>query len=497
MIHGDVPPPTRWQIISRFQNSPGFGILLLSEVGGEGLDFQFCDTVVNYDLPWNPMKIEQRIGRIDRYGQKSDLIRVYSLFLKDTIEDRILKRLYERIGVFEESIGDMEVILGEQVSKLQREIFESTLSPVEQEERANAIAMSIEFKRKEEKSFLEQQDNLMGQDKIFGEQFEELRNSGKIISSAEIVAILTEFFADHFPRTRLVSRSDRRLILRPSNDFKESIRTHMIRSGYPMAVQRTVNEKLLRSRGFPITCDGQLAHDLPNLEFVNIRHPFVTSARDVFRSPSETPPLSRLGSAVSKTTDPEAVGEYAFYIYLIRGDASGQFASLVPFVLDWKTSDRQELLEQKLLPNLQDAQFDTLLPDEADWALLEEMSYEYLDEYRKTLEREARSRNDALIDTRIAGLQQTASVQVNRLEDLLNQASNEVIQRMRRAQIENVKSRLVERINEEERRRAFSFSGNLVLAGFLRIELDAHHPPIGLGGSQPQLRTIPRRRSEV
>src|SRR5690606_19524807 len=92
--------------IENFQHNNNVKILLSSEVGSEGIDLQFCDALVNYDLPWNPMVVEQRIGRIDRVGQKSNVINIYNLILKDTIEERIHTRLYERINLFRESLGD-------------------------------------------------------------------------------------------------------------------------------------------------------------------------------------------------------------------------------------------------------------------------------------------------------------------------------------------------------------------------------------------------------
>ena len=99
--------------IARFRDPKGPNVLLSSEIGSEGIDLQFSRVVVNYDLPWNPMRVEQRIGRIDRLGQQSDTIKIVSFVLKDTIEEIILERLYERMGVFKELIGDIEEILGE------------------------------------------------------------------------------------------------------------------------------------------------------------------------------------------------------------------------------------------------------------------------------------------------------------------------------------------------------------------------------------------------
>lgn len=85
-------------------------VLVATEAGGEGINLQFCNHIINYDLPWNPMKIEQRIGRIHRLGQTKDVY-IYNLSTKNTIEEHILKLLYEKIHLFEMVIGELDVIL--------------------------------------------------------------------------------------------------------------------------------------------------------------------------------------------------------------------------------------------------------------------------------------------------------------------------------------------------------------------------------------------------
>jgi SNF2 family DNA or RNA helicase len=87
-------------------------VMISTEAGGEGRNFQFCHIIFNFDLPWNPMKVEQRIGRIDRIGQKKNVM-VYNFTTIDTIEQRVLEVLYERVGKFQETIGEMEPILGD------------------------------------------------------------------------------------------------------------------------------------------------------------------------------------------------------------------------------------------------------------------------------------------------------------------------------------------------------------------------------------------------
>jgi SNF2 family DNA or RNA helicase len=85
-------------------------VLIATEAGGEGINLQFCNHMINYDLPWNPMRLEQRIGRIHRLGQKHD-VHIYNMATKNTVEEHILKLLYEKINLFERVIGELDDIL--------------------------------------------------------------------------------------------------------------------------------------------------------------------------------------------------------------------------------------------------------------------------------------------------------------------------------------------------------------------------------------------------
>ena len=85
-------------------------ILVSTESGGEGLNFQFCNQVVNFDLPWNPMRLEQRIGRVHRLGQSRD-VHIFNLLTKDTIEEHIMYLLHQKINMFETIIGELDAIL--------------------------------------------------------------------------------------------------------------------------------------------------------------------------------------------------------------------------------------------------------------------------------------------------------------------------------------------------------------------------------------------------
>src|SRR6185295_7418694 len=111
VIHGGVPPDERGPIVERFASDPQIRVLLSSEVGSEGIDLQFCSIVINYDLPWNPMRVEQRIGRVHRLGQEHP-VRVINLVARGTIEAYVLEILDRKIRMFELIVGEMEEILG-------------------------------------------------------------------------------------------------------------------------------------------------------------------------------------------------------------------------------------------------------------------------------------------------------------------------------------------------------------------------------------------------
>jgi ATP-dependent helicase HepA len=112
LFHGQMKPEAKDAAVEQFRTSTKPSILLSTEAGGEGRNFQFCHLLVNYDLPWNPMRVEQRIGRVDRIGQ-SDTVQVFNFWVKGTVEERVLNVLERRINIFEETVGGLDPILGD------------------------------------------------------------------------------------------------------------------------------------------------------------------------------------------------------------------------------------------------------------------------------------------------------------------------------------------------------------------------------------------------
>src|SRR5438309_3940744 len=107
---GGLSGPQKDAAIATFRDN--VPVLLSTESGGEGRNIQFCNTLINFDIPWNPMAIEQRIGRIDRIGQEREVF-VFNLVSGGTLEDGLLRLLDEKINMFELVVGEVGAILGE------------------------------------------------------------------------------------------------------------------------------------------------------------------------------------------------------------------------------------------------------------------------------------------------------------------------------------------------------------------------------------------------
>jgi ATP-dependent helicase HepA len=115
--HGDLPLTERDRQVARFRDPEGPKVLFATEVGGEGRNFQFAHHLINFDLPWSPATMEQRIGRLDRIGQQHN-VDIHVFDLPKTFSAEVLTVLKDAVGVFEETVGGLDAVLEEVEPKL-------------------------------------------------------------------------------------------------------------------------------------------------------------------------------------------------------------------------------------------------------------------------------------------------------------------------------------------------------------------------------------------
>lgn len=316
LIHGDVPDEERSILRKRFslqKDDPNaLDVLLSSEVGCEGLDFQFCDFLVNYDLPWNPMRIEQRIGRIDRYGQKSETVSVVNLVTPGTVDADIYQKCLMRIGVFQHAVGGSEEILG-QITQEIHDIAESfVLTDEERLIRLQQLAdNSIRYVR-EEQELEEKESELFGLNvpKVsWREEIEEAESEW--LSAAAIQRCVAIYL-----KARTGSNSDHLLGEKPLKTLRMAQETrHMLLADFKLMKRSTESvskdwEKWLKG-GKPslsVTFDQETATEDPNAVHLTVLHPLVRQAALFFES-------SEAMHCILQTTEGLRAGDYRFALY--------------------------------------------------------------------------------------------------------------------------------------------------------------------------------------
>lgn len=193
VMHGGVNRENRRKIMADFRAN-GYDFVLANRVASEGLDFEFCSAVINYDLPWNPMEIEQRIGRIDRIGQAEEVILVVNFINLSTIDERILVRLLDRIKIFESSIGALEPIIAVNAPKVLQVGFDFTLSPEQREQKLHEALTAIEEQRAGVRDVADASSALMVSSDIDVAGLEDdLVRTGRYIGQRELALLLDDW----------------------------------------------------------------------------------------------------------------------------------------------------------------------------------------------------------------------------------------------------------------------------------------------------------------
>lgn len=191
------------ETIAKFKDPSGPAILLSSEVGGEGVDLQFSRVVINYDLPWNPMRLEQRIGRVDRLGQGAEKVLIWNILYAETIDARIYQRLYEKLDLCRTALGDFEAILGEAIRKLTLDLLSGHLTPQQQEQRIDQTAQALENRRLEEQRLEQDAASLIAYGDYILNQVHAARELHRWIGSEDLRHYVFDYLHLHYPGCKL------------------------------------------------------------------------------------------------------------------------------------------------------------------------------------------------------------------------------------------------------------------------------------------------------
>jgi ATP-dependent helicase HepA len=443
LIHGGTPDEDRVAIRTRFEKSKEdeecLDLLLFSEIGCEGLDYQFCDCIVNYDLPWNPMRVEQRIGRIDRNGQKSESVAIVNLITPGTVDADIYERCLVRIGVFNNALGGSEEILGEITREIKSIAENYELSEEERKRKLQQLADN-KIRLIQEQETLEQK-----QAELFGIRLPQEQMNREIADAASFWLSPTSLRRLVTLYLRRVCGKDQEFILgeKPLKTLRlaQESRSHLLRDYQQIPRQNTSAyrewENWLKggSQHLAITFDSDCAMQHPEAAFIMPLHPLVKQAAhslDTKRS---------VIASLSVVSNEITGGRYEFAIYQWRFHGIREDLVLKPIASSAVVTEHLG----RLLETATDC------PDETHGGL-GALVWDDLDTQHYSLWNDARTRHrqktQALAEYRRESLSTSHRARLALLEEQLSQATNEKIQKMRRSQIAAAEADYARRIQE-------------------------------------------------
>jgi hypothetical protein len=465
LVTGDVPPPQRARVLEEFHHGAEGSVLLSSEVGAEGLDLQFSHVLFNYDLPWNPMRVEQRIGRIDRYGQQSSRVLIFSFVLDDTIESRILARLYERIDIFREAVGDLEPILGDVVNFITQRLFDGTPTAEQELEIGYEIERRLAEQEEDLRVFESRHAELMGNDQLFEGDVRERIESGRFVSALELQTIAQVWLHRNYPRARLTANGDGSLTLRGDPDLAVHLSTFVRRATGTDARGRSFAQRLQSSDLVSITFDTDVAQERPAIELVHPRHILIQAA--IADAPIATAAGRDAPAHLRVTTDLVNAGTWFFFVYRVEVNAAASAHTLNALVYT-DTGEREPRLEGRVLRLLLDSvdgDGDAFLAD-SFW-LAEARAREGAIDIRAQRHREETERNSITLAMRRDAVKRAAVVKRRRATDILGHVADERIRRMKTREIQNIDAQLRQRLGDLDKRARVVVSVSPILSGQL------------------------------
>ncbi len=428
LIHGKIADEERRDLRNRFslpkEDANALDVLLSSEVGCEGLDYQFCDGMVNYDLPWNPMRVEQRIGRIDRYGQKSTTVVIYNFITPGTVDAEIYERCLLRIGVFQQALGASEEILGNVTQEIQNIADNFNLTEEEQAARLQQLSDN-EIRIMQEQALLEQE-----QSKLFGltqPQHDQdlIRQASSFWLSQTMLANLIIRYLQTLGVTNIPASLGQKSVttLQLGQDIREKLLQQC--QNLKISGEAVQNwQRWLKGNDpyLPLTFNQDTAADRRDLMFITPTHPLAQQA--ALSVEPNTPMLCNL----TVQTNIVPTGRYPYAIN--RWQKKGLKED---FTFQSLTTNPQ--LTAQFLEVLESAQ---ALETEVQIISAEEEQELEMHHYRHWLDSRAAHIEQVQqhVKSRLDSLQTTHNARIASLKDQLEANSNDKIQRMKLSQIE-------------------------------------------------------------
>ena len=314
-IHGRMSVDEREKAIDEFLTDDDVRVLVTSDVGGEGIDLQCASVIVNYDLPWNPMVVEQRIGRLDRIGQVSARIEVLNFATKDSIESTILQRLLQKIGIFESTLGELDPIIGEQLDMeaLARDALLGRISRDDLARRVEEAADAVLRQVTAARTMLGRVDDMMIADQAIIDEIHALIGERQIPLARELLIFANQALARRHVGVQIDESAAQAVV---SYDIRHSNLGTAVAVAFPGASDAQSFARRSQQNALTVTFSREAAYRHPKCELLHIRHPLVRYAMRILSEELGATPVPV--SCALKATRTFAAGRYLFRVEAIE-----------------------------------------------------------------------------------------------------------------------------------------------------------------------------------
>lgn len=474
LITGKVKDEIREELRARFRlpksDEHALDVLLSSEVGCEGLDYEFCDCLVNYDIPWNPMRIEQRIGRIDRFGQQSDKVLIFNFITPGTVEDRIFFRCFERLGIFKETVGDMDEVLGDLVHDLSQIATDPSLTPDQAEEKAQQLADNTIRKIEEERRLEEESEELIGLGQSFTKEVDSLIQEKRYVSPAEIQYMVEQFVQIPELDGKIIPSASEENIyrLRLRNESRERL-DGMVENRDHYRYQKSAFARWLRGSEpyFKLTFNQKAALENRDIPFITPVHPLAQTAVHYWAD-IDTPLVSNL-LLVDRSVPS---GRYLFICDLWETIGIKPEIRLHCLVWDIDFDTLERTLGEEIMTRISNAvrSLDAISISEGKIYKIIKRLEECADKDRIQSLDELKRRNDRLLEKKRRSLEVYHTNRLRRVDMELSKAQDERIIRMKESEKNRIMREFNQSIEKLNSKRDPDIITSRIAAGFIEVK---------------------------
>lgn len=426
------------------------------------------------------MKIEQRIGRIDRIGQKAQTINIWNIFCKDTLDERVYRRLFERLEIFKEALGSIESVLGDEITKMTYDLLSHSLTEEQENDMIEQTSLALERIHMQQNTLEEQAVNLVAHGQYIQEKVRAANELHRYISNEDLLVYFKDFFTKKYPGCEIIQQDTEKLLfnIRLSSNARVDLQEYLDSIGQHGKTSLT---QIDTSRRQSFLFENRLMKPPVGIEVISQYHPVVRFISHTLKHHNSLKPhpVATVKMDRHKLDFDIQPGLYVFAVQLWNFLGAKDLESLAFKVIPLADTNNPLTDEQsELLVTTSTFQGEHWFEAKhhAGLNMLSDTFHDCIDslingfEAKKAL---ISLENEDRINFQIDVLKQHQTNQINKINQriisLVEQSKNKIIP-AEMGKIKKINERVSDKINHLEKRRIISSNYSFVTGGIILVQ---------------------------